>query len=740
MRRVWILGLLLMVTACREKAPPEGAVRVSVKYGSYRPGCLRVVAQDAQGNQGSTDILQGNFKSPEERKIRVGVFRKAEWGRELSLTVSSYASSTGDTCSGTLVETHSTASPLLVPLGDFASFEATLKATDDDGDGYIARAEGVNGLDCDDKNKEVFPGASERCSVSVDYDCDGFKGCQDSKCQQNACDDDNACTTNDRCEGTGVSAQCKGQAVQCKKPEGACYTASICSQETGQCVDIKAPAETACDDGNGCTQNDRCGTEALCAGSAISCTTPQSTCQEATGTCDASLGRCVYPSKPANSSCDDREVCTTGDVCNGSGACQGAPSPCTPPNTCQRVKSGCEAVGNCVYEPIPGRVDSQCDLPDGSSAGRCRSTGECSRFPYAPSNFNPDAIPAASITELSTSCPVTFDSTTLAWSPENCVGRKPEPIVLNSGGGMVLLPISNMNLNGDLRFVGNRPVILAVYGSATLNSSILANGLATVPGAGGGVESECELRRGRGGVFSNSVGGGGGGAGGGTAGAEGGRGTQSGATRGDGGSAGGGVFVPLVGGCSGGGGGGDAEGGRGGGGGGSVQISVAGTLTVNQVVSVSGGGGEGGKSTSGGRTGGAGGGGSGGQILLEAGQLNLANSTKLTANGGAGGEGSGYRSSNNIANGNAGDNGSTWQSSQASGGGGGSNLGGDGGNGGALDRSPGTGSQGGDGSGDRGGGGGGGGAVGHIRLRSLRACSIPGNAVISPATNRACPL
>ena len=65
MRRIWILGLILMITACGEMDRSEGAVRVLVNYGSYRPACLRVIARDAQGNEGRTDILQRNFKSPE---------------------------------------------------------------------------------------------------------------------------------------------------------------------------------------------------------------------------------------------------------------------------------------------------------------------------------------------------------------------------------------------------------------------------------------------------------------------------------------------------------------------------------------------------------------------------------------------------------------------------------------------------------------------------------------------------
>jgi hypothetical protein len=66
-------------------------------------------------------------------------------------------------------------------------------------------------------------------------------------------------------------------------------------------------------------------------------------------------------------------------------------------------------------------------------------------------------------------------------------------------------------------------------------------------------------------------------------------------------------------------------------------------------------------------------------------------------------------------------------------------AGGDGGGGGSATVAPTMGLAGGSSGGSKGGGGGGGGAVGHIRLRSLEACSING-ALITPTTNTACPL
>ncbi len=726
-----------MLAACREKAPLDGAIRVSVTYRSYIPACVRVVARDARGNEGRTDILQSEFKNADARRLLVAVFRKPEWDQQLMLEVASYDGSSGKECSGNPVELHSTPEPLLVPLGKYAPFDVELRAEDGDGDTFPRKEEGVAGTDCHDDIGDAFPGAPEKCVVGVDFDCDGAAACQDSQCVDNACDDRNGCTQDDRCVGLGATAECQGQAVQCPQPTDVCFERAECSREAGGCVNIKASPEKACNDSDPCTENDRCGSQALCAGTAKTCNSPPSTCHQSEGRCIASTGDCQYDTKPTQVSCTDGDGCTVDDICDGEGSCGGFPTPCSPTGVCFRVTGGCTALGTCTEAPDPDQVNAPC----ASGTGVCRAPdGACSTFPYIPRNFDPDSIPPARIRDLATTCAVTFNSETLTWNPASCVTNPPQPIELTQGIGMVLFPLRSLSLSGNLRLVGSRPVILAVYGDLTLDHHVLANGIKndartdTIPGAGG--NQSCGSRRGAPGAFVGGTGGGGGGAGAATVGGEG----RSGSDAAAGGDAGqsGGTIVPLVGGCQGGTGGGPASvAGKGGAGGGAVQLSVSGTLTVNQWITTSASGGLGGRNATN-LAGGGGGGGSGGAVLLEAHKLVLSASARVTANGGGGAEGGGYHP-NATADGEDGEDGPRSSAAQAAGGRDASLSGGEGGLGGSSAGTPGNGTAGTSILGSKGGGGGGGGAMGRIRLRSVQPCTLDPAAILSPATNQ-CPL
>jgi hypothetical protein len=227
------LGLVLSLVACKEKASDEGALRVSVKYGTYVPGCLRVAVRDAQGHEARTDIPREKFQNPEAREVRVAVFREPEWDSALTLEVASYRAASGETCEGAPVERRSSNGPMAVLQGEVTVFEAVLQAEDRDGDSFIVLP-GIDSADCDDRRADVYPGAAEQCSTSVDFDCDGFKGCQDTKCLNRACDDGNACTTGDQCTGASV---CAGRDTPCSpsnsclRVTGGCTALNTCTEE-----------------------------------------------------------------------------------------------------------------------------------------------------------------------------------------------------------------------------------------------------------------------------------------------------------------------------------------------------------------------------------------------------------------------------------------------------------------------------------------------------------------------------
>jgi hypothetical protein len=184
-----------------------------------------------------------------------------------------------------------------------------------------------------------------------------------------ACDDSSSCTTGDVCSSAGV---CAGSPTACNSPPNSCYQpAGTCAN--GTCSYTPKAAGTGCDDGNTCTVNDVCNGGGVCAGSAIICNSPTNQCQQSTGTC--SNGACSYPLKPAGSACNDGNACTTGDACSSSGACAGTALVCSPPSQCYQAAGTCSN-GSCSY--VPKASGSSCD--DGNACttnDHCDGAGTC---------------------------------------------------------------------------------------------------------------------------------------------------------------------------------------------------------------------------------------------------------------------------------------------------------------------------------------------------------------------------
>lgn len=462
------------------------------------------------------------------------------------------------------------------------------------------------------------------------------------------------------------------------------------------------------------------------------CTTPPP-CRTTPGTCGPT--GCEYPVAPEGTDCGDAGACnavgtcgtnrcpftTPGDFCNDGldctlsdlclsmTDCRGScPSP--PSSECnQRVLGVCATDGGCAYTPVN---------PNGvcGAGGRCTADGTCLPwFPQAPSNLPDDVralvYPTAGWTASkgADAGPCVIDTSGAAPGPRdpaaNCgfVGQG-QRFTQADGGELAVFAATSLLVPGDveLRFVGARPAVLAIFGDATIQGvvSVAAAQGAEAP-AGAGAEA-CPAP---GAAVAEEGGAGGsyrtrGGAGGNDV-------LAPGLDNGNNGG------VPLRGGCQGAAGGGPTPG-DGGVGGGALQLSVVGQLVVidGGVLSASGAGGLGGTLD----TSGGGGGGSGGTLLLEAQRIVLLNCA-LTANGGGGGQGG----KNGQATGENGSDGSRTTSSPASGG----NIGSIGGNGGAGGNLANNGSPGENGGGAEGGGGGGGG-VGLVRLRAQAGCSANG--------------
>jgi hypothetical protein len=791
MRRAWIIGCVLLLAACSKKVTVS-AVDLSVEFKGYVPQCVRVTVSDAEAPQARSSfetITKDKLASSDptdDRTVRIAVYREESWSQKLLIEVSSFK----DTCGGALVETRKLSA---VTLPEKGTVPRTLQllAVDADKDGSIAKSADPDiqqDDDCDDSKDYIYRGAQRTCGTVPDpvgdYDCDDVPECAQQpngqSCQAGTmcksgfcvagvccesacatppdmcrgtptcgggtckypiaagkeCNDENKCTTVDTCNSLG---QCVGASpVTCPTRSDACLSsAGTCVPSDGGCYYAPFDAGTPCNDNNGCTSGEKCNGAGSCgSGTEKVCNSASSPgqCYADMGTCVPADGGCVYPTRDAGTPCNDGVACTHTDQCNGVGSCSGSTYSCTP-TQCQQQSPACAGDGGCVF--TAANNGSECDL-GASQSGTCVS-GTCRAFPYVPSNFNPDALTPQEIANLpivNLTCDATFNSTSNAgsWSMVGgCGAPAVHTRVVSQADGSEVLVLSMKQLTvasgKTLRLAGSRPVILAVYGDATLDGKLLANASKQAPGAGGN-STLCGTRAGNDGAVKGSefVGSGGGGGGHAFAGGNGGKWENTAVSQG--GTASTTALVPLVGGCSGGKGGQlTALAGLGGAGGGAVQLSVAGKLLARDWVSVSGGGGTGGKAGNADAAGG-GGGGSGGGLLLEAEVLELTLSAKLTANGGGGGEGGARGSSSQ--NGSDGSDGSVIDNNPAPGGvTGGNGAGGNGGLGATANNA----GNGGNGD-DIDAGGGGGGAAGRIQVYARGACTISNSSVASPALTK----
>ncbi|MFH1531431.1 MAG: hypothetical protein ABIK09_11950 [Pseudomonadota bacterium] len=142
--------------------------------------------------------------------------------------------------------------------------------------------------------------------------CDAQGGCIHTEPPGLPCDDDDACTTNDKCyQGSCVG----GPALECD--DGTECTADSCGAAVG-CV-FEALSSIPCDDGDACTEEDTC-LDGTCAGQEVLCW-DETPCTA--DTCDPAVG-CVFV--PLDDPCDDGDPCTEGDLC-ADGQCQPGENP-----------------------------------------------------------------------------------------------------------------------------------------------------------------------------------------------------------------------------------------------------------------------------------------------------------------------------------------------------------------------------------------------------------------------------
>ena len=282
----------------------------------------------------------------------------------------------------------------------------------------IIDAVSQNDTSCDDGDGCT---TGDRCSGGLcegsDPECDDANGCTvdahhptTCDCQhvpvaaQRPCDDDRACTTDDRCDGqgscvglAGVGCECQTDAECVDQPiADPCFsglicaafrcvpnpatklicdpsantecTHNICDSVTGECALRPRNEGAACDvPADRCADVDPRCVDGTCAGGAKDCDDAVAC---TTDSCD--LGVCE--NTPGGAACDDGDPCTVpaGDGCDADGSCVYGPNPCDDKNVC--TADSCDpAAGGCQHAPVDGACDDgdPCTADDTCTDGAC---------------------------------------------------------------------------------------------------------------------------------------------------------------------------------------------------------------------------------------------------------------------------------------------------------------------------------------------------------------------------------
>jgi hypothetical protein len=173
------------------------------------------------------------------------------------------------------------------------------------------------------------------------------------------CDDGNACTAGDECQG---GACLPGPAVVCDDANPC--TTDACVATGAGCS--HTPVEGACSDGDACTSGDACAAGVCKPGSATSCSDGNPCTLD---TCDPIAG-CAH--LPGSLTCTDGNACTEGDACQGGVCAPGSPLGCDDANPC--TTDACDPIAGCTHgdNSLPCSDGSPCTDGDLCSGGACQ--------------------------------------------------------------------------------------------------------------------------------------------------------------------------------------------------------------------------------------------------------------------------------------------------------------------------------------------------------------------------------
>ncbi|AKF83863.1 hypothetical protein MFUL124B02_38485 [Myxococcus fulvus 124B02] len=176
---------MVLIVGCK-KDVTQGAVKVTVNYTRFLPGCLRVQARDVEsGKELTQDVTELRGTRAQGGTMTVGVAPPTDWGKTVEVRATAFEQA----CVGDGVVTDSQRVTLVMDA--IQDTTLTLQAVDGDQDGYVDVSS--NGTDCRDDRADINPGVEERCN-EVDDNCDGIGDAEHFQLNT-------ACSTSADCHG-----------------------------------------------------------------------------------------------------------------------------------------------------------------------------------------------------------------------------------------------------------------------------------------------------------------------------------------------------------------------------------------------------------------------------------------------------------------------------------------------------------------------------------------------------------
>ncbi|MEE9293583.1 MAG: thrombospondin type 3 repeat-containing protein [Phycisphaerae bacterium] len=204
--------------------------------------------------------------------------------------------------------------------------------------------------------------------------CNGAETCADGVCQAgaNPCQQGEACDEAARCFDCVTAADCDDE-VQC--------TVDDCDAGGAGCTNTPAAVGAPCDDQDACTETDQCDGEQNCAGADKDCTGFDDECN--TGVCNPATGNCEAEETNEGLPCNDGDPCRQDTTCTAGNCAGGTPVVCDDGDPC--TDDSCNPASGCEFTDPCADLTPVCN-PENGQCVECLVNGDCAPGEFCDAN------------------------------------------------------------------------------------------------------------------------------------------------------------------------------------------------------------------------------------------------------------------------------------------------------------------------------------------------------------------